>query len=230
MRPVLLAFGLVLAAVEPVLAMEEGMTFSMLRAEIDGANIDDADVVTWEADAWYGGDFNKLWLKSEGEIEDGETDSAEVQVLWSRNVAPFWDVQAGVRADFEPDTTGYLVLGVQGLAPYQFETDAAAFVSEEGDVTARFEQTFDILFTQRWILEPHIEVNLSAQDVTERNLGAGVTDIKAGLQLRHEFSRKFAPYIDLEIERALGETASLARRAGGDVETTAVRAGVRFWF
>jgi copper resistance protein B len=122
------------------------------------------------------------------------------------------------------------VLGLEGLAPYQFETEAAAFVSEDGDASARLKQSFDLLLTQRWILEPHVEVNLSANDVAERRIGAGVTDVEAGLQLRYEFSRKFAPYLDLEVERALGETASLTRRAGEDVEESAVRAGVRFWF
>lgn len=230
MRPMLFAVGLALAVAEPAVAMEENMTFSMMRAEVDAARIDDADVAAWEADAWIGGDTNKFWLKSEGEIEDGAVRRGEVQALWSRNVASFWDLQAGVRADFEPDTTGYLVLGLQGLAPYQFETEAAAFVSEDGDASARLKQSFDLLLTQRWILEPHVEVNLSANDVAERRIGAGVTDVEAGLQLRYEFSRKFAPYLDLEVERALGETASLTRRAGEDVEESAVRAGVRFWF
>jgi copper resistance protein B len=229
MRPFLLAMGLLLAST-PAWAMDESMTFHLVRGEIDATRIDDADVVNWEGEAWIGGDRNKLWFKTEGELADGEAEFAEIQALWSRNIADFWDLQAGVRVDLAPDTTPYLVLGVQGLAPYQFETEAAAFVSDDGDISARLHQSLDLLLTQRLILEPHIEVNLHAQDVPERNIGAGISDVEGGLQLRYEITRKFAPYLDIVYERALGETESLMRDAGEEVEETSLRAGVRFWF
>jgi len=230
MRRLLLALGLTLGAAAPAAAMEEGMTFHMVRAEIDAAEIDGADVFNWDGEAWIGGDVNKLWIKSEGVIVDGETEDAEIQALWSRNVADFWDLQLGVRADLEPDSRAYLVIGVQGLAPYQFETEAAAFVSEDGDVSARLKQSLDLLFTQRLVLEPHVEVNAYAQDDPARAIGAGLADVEAGLQLRYEITRKFAPYVDFVWERALGETASLRRNVGEEVEQTSLRAGVRFWF
>jgi copper resistance protein B len=230
MRTMLLAIGLGLGVSTPALAMEENLTFHMVRAEIDGARIDGEDVINWDGEAWIGGDINKLWIKTEGEIEGGDTHSAEIQALWSRNIADFWDLQAGVRVDFEPDATTYLVLGVQGLAPYQFETEAAAFMREDGDVSARFHQSLDFHFTQRLIVEPHIEVNAYAQDIEEQNIGAGFSDVEAGIQLRYEITRKFAPYVDLVWERALGETASLMRADGEDVESSSIRAGVRFWF
>jgi copper resistance protein B len=230
MRTMLMALGLSLGAVAPAMAMEEALTFHMVRAEIDGARIDGDDVVNWDGEAWIGGDRDKFWLKTEGEFSDGDAEYAEIQALWSRNVAAFWDLQAGVRVDLEPDTTTYLVLGVQGLAPYQFETEAAAFVSEDGDVSARLHQSLDLLFTQRLILEPHVEVNAYAQDISERNIGAGIADVEAGLQLRYEITRKFAPYVDVVYDRALGETASRMRDAGEDVEETSLRAGLRFWF
>lgn len=229
MRPFLFAIGLSLAST-PAWAMEENMTVHLVRGEIDGTRIDDADVVNWEGEAWIGGDRNKLWFKTEGELADGEAEYAEIQALWSRNIADFWDLQAGVRVDLAPDTTPYLVLGVQGLAPYQFETEAAAFVSEDGDVSARLHQSLDLLLTQRLILEPHIELNLHAQDVPERNIGAGISDVEGGLQLRYEITRKFAPYLDIVHERALGETESLMHNAGEEVEQTSLRIGLRFWF
>ena len=230
MRTLLMALGLSLGAAAPAMAMEENMTFHMVRAEIDGAHVDGADVVNWEGEAWIGGDRDKLWLKTEGEVADQETENAEIQALWSRNVADLWDLQAGVRVDLEPLTTTYLALGVQGLAPYQFETEATAFVSEDGDVSARLHQSLDLLFTQRLILEPHVEINVYAQDVPERSIGAGIADVEAGLQLRYEITRKFAPYLDVVYERALGETESLMRDAGEDIEQTSLRAGIRFWF
>lgn len=229
MRALLLALGTALSAVSPAFAMEPE-TFHMVRAELDGARIDGEDVFTWEGDAWIGGDVNKFWLKTEGEVEDGEAHSAEVQALWSRNIAAFWDVQAGIRIDLEPDTRTYLALGVQGLASYQFETEAAAFVSEDGDLSARFSQSIDMHLTQRLIAEPHIELNAYAEDDAGRSIGAGFSDVEAGVQLRYEITRKFAPYIDLGWERALGETASLMRADGEDVEASSVRAGIRFWF
>lgn len=229
MRRTLLAAGLSLIAVAPAEAMDSG-TFHMLRAEIDAARIDGADVIAWDSDVWVGGDVNKIWLKSEGEIEDGDTHSAEVQALWSRNIADYWDLQAGLRIDLEPDATTYLAFGVQGLAPYRFETEATAFISEAGDLSARLHQSFDLHVTQRLIAEPYVEVNAYAQDIPEQNVGAGVGDAELGVQVRYEITRKFAPYIDFTWERALGETASIARANGEDIETSALHAGIRFWF
>lgn len=230
MRPLFFAIGASLAVITPAMAMDAGGPFHVVRAEIDATQIDDQDVLSWEGDSWVGGDDNKLWLKSEGELVGGEGEEAEVQILWSRNIGAFWDLQAGVRVDLEPETTSYLALGVQGLAPYQFETEATAFVSEDGDVSARLRQTLDLLFTQRLILEPHIEVEAFAQDVPEADVGAGLSNVSAGLQLRYEVTRKFAPYVDVVFERALGETASRLRGAGEDVEQTSARVGLRFWF
>lgn len=229
MRGGVLTLGLSLAMATPVSAMETS-TFHMVRVEIDTARVDDEDVFNWDGDAWIGGDQNKLWIKTEGEIEGGDTHEAEIQALWSHNVADFWDIQAGVRIDLEPDTTTYLTVGVQGLAPYRFETEAAAFLSEDGDLSARLHQSLDVHVTQRLIAEPYIEINVYAQDVEERNVGAGLSDVEAGLQLRYEITRKFAPYVDVVWIRALGETASLRRDVGEDVETSIVRAGIRVWF
>jgi copper resistance protein B len=205
----------------------EPSTFTLVRAAID-ATAD--DTVTWEGDAWIGGDTNKLWFKAEGDLEDGATQNAEVQALWSRKIADFWDLQTGVRVDLEPDTTSHFAFGVQGLAPYWFETEATAFLSEDGVLSARFQQSFDLHFTQRLVAEPYVELNASAEDVPEREIGAGVTDAELGLQIRYEITRKFAPYIDFVWDRALGETAALARDRDADVDSGSVRAGLRFWF
>jgi copper resistance protein B len=224
---VLAAFGFAFA--NPATAMEAGV-FHMLRGEIDATEVDSADLVTWDGAAWIGGDVNKLWLKTEGESEVGDVAGAEVQALWSRNIADFWDLQAGVRVDLEPDTTAHLAFGVQGLAPYRFETEATAFVSEDGDLSVRLHQSFDLHLTQRLIAEPYVELEAYAQDIAERGVGAGLAHGEVGLQTRYEITRKFAPYIDLAWEGALGETASITRANGGDVSATSARAGVRFWF
>jgi len=217
----------------PAMAVEGedgGQVFHMVRGELDWSRSDGEDLITWDSAAWLGGDRDKGWFRSEGEVLGGETEQAELWGLYSRNIAAFWDLQAGLRQDFEPDPVTYAVFGVEGLAPYFFETSAHAFVSDQGDVSARIEQTYDILITQRLIAEPHVELNLSAQDVPELDVGAGLSDIEVGLQLRYEIVRKFAPYLDINYVRALGETAHLVRAQGEDPEEFTVRFGLRFWF
>lgn len=203
--------------------------FHRIETELDYAGRH-GGLWNWNVDGWIGGDTERLWIRSEGEIADGDFEKAEAQLYYGRNVHPYWDVLAGVRQDFAPRGETYLAAGITGLAPYFFETDATAFVSTQGDVSTRLEQSFELLLTQRLIAEPHVEVNLFAQDVPELGAGAGVSDIEAGLQLRYEVTRKFAPYADLVWERDLGETASITRANGEDVEDTTLRFGVRMWF
>ena len=156
----LLAIAAVLAT-HPAAAMEGDdahRVFHLVRAEIDWTKVDREDLVTWDFRGWLGGDRNKAWFRTEGKVRDGHVKEAELWALYSRNVATYWDVQAGAREDFEPRSTTYAVIGVTGLAPYFFETDAHLFVSHRGDVTARLEQSYDLLITQRLIAQPHLEL------------------------------------------------------------------------
>lgn len=186
----------------------------------------------WDAQGWYGGDINRLWIKTEGQGSFGQkVEEAEMQALWSRAFTPWFDYQAGVRYDQEPHPRrGYAVFGIQGLAPYFFELDAAAFLSNEGEVSARFDAEYDLLLTQRLILQPAFEVNLAAQDVEERGIGSGINDVELGLRLRYEIRREFAPYIGVNWQRKLGQTADIARGNGEDIDVPSLVAGVRFWF
>ena len=194
---------------------------------------DDDETWLWDVQGWTGGDIHRFWWKSEGEGDfDGGLEEVEVQALYGRAITPFWDVQAGVRQDFRrhgEDTT-HLVLGVQGLAPHWWEVDAAAFLSTEGDLTARVEAEYDQRLTQRLILQPRFEADLSAGDIPELGLGSGLTSVEAGLRLRYEIRREFAPYVGVEWSRALGETADLIEAAGGDAEDTRLVVGLRAWF
>lgn len=230
MRPFAFSLGFALLLASPAFAMDGPSTYHMARAEFDYGRIDDQDLFTWDGEGWIGGDNNKLWIKSEGAERAGRTEDAEIQALWSHNIASYWDVQAGVRADIQPDSHAYLALGFQGLAPYTFETEATAFVRDDGDLSARLRQSIDFRITQRVILQPHVETNLYAQDDPKRNIGAGFADIDAGLQFRYEITREIAPYLDFNVVRALGETASRARRAGEDPDQAMIRAGLRLWF
>lgn len=197
-----------------------------------GYTDDAADGYSWEVDAFWGDDYDKIWFKTEGEgLQDGEVETAEVQALYSRLISPFWDVQAGLRYDIRPDPSrGFAVLGLQGLAPYWFETDTALFVSEDGDASFRGEFEYELLFTQRLILTPQFEFTLAAQDVPEYGIGSGLTSTEIGLRLRYEIQREFAPYIGVSYEQKYGETKDIAEREGEPTSTTSFVVGVRAWF
>jgi len=185
----------------------------------------------WDAQAFYGGDINRFVIKTEGEGEfGGSLENAEAQALYSRAIGPFFDFQAGIRVDEAPDTRAHLVAGIQGLAPYMFEIDAALFLSTQGDLTARIEGEYDQRITQLLILQPRIEVELSAVDIPERGIGAGLTKVEPGLRLRYEFRREFAPYVGVEYETKVGRTANLARNAGEDPDGFMFLVGLRAWF
>ncbi|HTI87092.1 MAG TPA: copper resistance protein B [Alphaproteobacteria bacterium] len=193
---------------------------------------DGHDVTAWDAQAWYGGDYEKLRLKTEGNLRSPQrVNDAEAQLLYSRLVGYYWDLQAGVRHDFRPKPSrSYAVIGLQGLAPGYFEVDASTFVSQDGDLSARLKADYDLLITQRLILQPKMEINVAARDVPELHTAAGLNDIELGLRLRYEFAREFAPYVGVNWKRNLGETAQLVRRSGDDPDEVAGLVGVRFWF
>lgn len=184
----------------------------------------------WEGEAWIGGDINRFVVKTEGEGAD-ELESAEVQALYSRAVSPYFDLQAGVRQDFQsgPKRT-YATVGFEGVAPYWFETSGALLLSSKGELFGRLEGTYDLRLTQRWILQPRVEANLTGQDIPELELGSGVSNIELGLRLRYEIKREFAPYVGVSFDRKFGGTADYARIAGKEVEATSFVIGVRAWF
>ncbi len=189
------------------------------------------DGYLWDVQGYYGGDLNKFWFKSEGEGSFGEpVEQAELQALYSRAVAPFFDLQAGVRQDLTGPERTHAVIGVQGLMPYMFEVDAAAFLSTSGDLTARIEAEYDQRLTQKLILQPRAEVNLSAQDIPALGIGSGIDNFELGLRLRYELVREFAPYVGVEQEWKLGGSRNYARARGEDASITNYVVGVRFWF
>lgn len=184
------------------------------------------------AEAWYGGDINKVWLKTEVEGEFGRSpEQVEVQALYSRAINPWWNLQAGVRYDLRPDPErAYLVLGIEGLAPYWIEVDAAAFVSNKGDVSASLEVENDLRLTQKLILQPRIELDLAAQDVPEIGVGSGLSTAELGLRVRYEIKPEFAPYVGVAYERAFGDTADFRRAAGDTAGGWNLLLGIRAWF
>lgn len=185
----------------------------------------------WEGLAWIGTDLNRLWLRSEGERLDGATESADLEVLYGRSVARWWDVIAGVRHDFKPGASqDFVAIGIMGLAPQKFEVEATAYVGASGQTAFRFEIERDLLLTNRLILQPLVEVNLYGKDDPRRDIGSGLSTLEGSLRLRYEFTRKFAPYIGIVRERAFGDTADFRSAEGEDSDDTRFVAGLRIWF
>ena len=221
-----------MAPVREELAKLGASTFSKILVERAETRITNGkDGYAWDVTAWTGGDIDKLWMKSEGEGAYGQKiEKVEVQALWSHAIAPYFDFQAGVRTDFAPVSRSYLAVGVLGLAPYRFEVDTAAFLSDKGDLTARFQGTYDQFITQRIIFQPRLEANFALQDIRETGTGAGLSDIGVGARLRYEFAREFAPYIGVEWNNQIGRTARFTRAAGGDPSSLNFLVGIRAWF
>ncbi|WP_300394040.1 copper resistance protein B [Henriciella sp.] len=218
---------------DAVLHNHGALRTTYLQAErFELQSTDDEEVLLLDGNAWIGGDINKLWIKSELEYlpDEGEFEEAEVQALWSRAISPYFDFQAGIRYDFEPEGRPHLVAGFQGLAPYLFETDTAAFLSEDGDLTARVEAEYELLLSQRLILQPRVEASFSAQDIPELETGSGLTSLDAGLRLRYEVKREFAPYIGVEWQQSFGETADYIEAAGGESGEAVFLVGLRAWY
>jgi len=183
---------------------------------------------------WLGGDCNRVWLNAEGtQIYGGPLEDTDVQLLYGRLIAPFWDLQVGVRyfqSNSSSPPRASAVLAILGLAPYWFETQAALFISNKGEVSARLELEYELLLTQRFILQPRLETNVSAQRVSELDIGQGVNDLQLGLRLRYEIRREFAPYIGVSWTSRFGETADFARADREPVQTWSIVLGVRLWF
>ncbi|WP_332654022.1 copper resistance protein B [Brevundimonas sp.] len=231
-----LVFGAeAMAAARQTVVRENGdiRTTAVIIDRLEAGFGDEDETWLWDLQGWTGGDINRFWWKSEGESDfDGGLEEAELQALYSRAVTPFWDVQAGVRQDFRPDGEDptHLVLGLQGLAPYWWEVDAAAFLSTEGDLTARVEAEYDQRITQRLILQPRLEIDASASDTPELEIGSGLSSVEAGLRLRYEFRKEFAPYVGVEWSRSFGDTANYIEARGGEAQDTRFVVGLKAWF
>ena len=192
---------------------------------------DGDDPAVLEAEAWVGKDLNKIWFKTDVEYVGSETEELEVQALYSRAIAPYWDIQAGWRHDNKPKPNrDWFAVGFKGLAPYFFEVDTALFIGEGGRVALRLEAEYEILFTQKLILTPEITVNFYGKDDEETGRGSGLSDLQTGLRLRYEIIREFGPYIGVNWNGTFSRTADYVEIAGGETSDTRFVAGIRAWF
>ena len=223
-----------MAAAREQLRVENGdvRTTAVIIDQLEASFGDGEEGYALDAQGWTGGDINRFWWKSEVEGDfDGEVEEAEVQALYSRAFRPFFDFQTGLRQTYRPegDRTD-LVVGIQGLAPYWFEVDAAAFLSNKGELTARAEAEYDQRITNRWIVQPRAEVVLSAEDIPELRIGSGLSTLQIGARLRYEFRKEFAPYVGVEWTKSFGNTADFLEADGRSSEDTRLVVGIRAWF
>lgn len=189
------------------------------------------DGLNWDATAWVGGVRNRLWFRTEGQAEGGDLADAEAHVLYGRAVARWWDVVVGVRQDVRPGPAqSWAAVGVQGLAPYWFELEMTGYISDRGQTAARLEADYELLFTNRLILRPRVELNLYGKRHAARGIGAGLATTDAGLRLRYEFRRELAPYIGVSWHKMYGETRDLAERAGTPGSQVQLVVGARLWY
>lgn len=210
-----------------------GTTLFVLADRLEYQSGEGSPSLLLEGQGRWGTDENRLWIKSEidYDLDASRFEEAEVQALWSRPITRYFDVQAGLRHDFEPGPSRtYAALGVQGLAPYWLEVDGSVFLSEDGDLSARFEAEYEFLLTQRLVLQPRTELNFAAEDVPELEIGAGLSTAGVGLRLRYEIDRQFAPYVGVNWKASTGETADYVRARGEDAETLSFVTGIRVWF
>jgi copper resistance protein B len=186
--------------------------------------------LNWDTTGWVGRDLDRVWFRTEGEAEDGGVADAYADLLYGRAIARWWDVVAGVRQDVRPGPARtWAAVGIQGLAPYWFEVEATAYVGAGGRTHFRLEGQYELLLTNRMILQPVMDVEIYGKADPERSIGAGISTAEAGLRLRYEFRREFAPYLGVTWQRKFFGTADAARAAGEETGGVRLAVGLRFW-
>lgn len=225
------AFGLLISLPAAAMDMDDmpvgHFVVDQLEQRFDG----DDQHLAWEAEGWYGTDRHKLVLKSRGERDaGGPTEASETQLLYRREASEFFDWLAGLRYDDQPGPSRtHAVLGVKGLAPQWIELDANLFLSERGDPSLRVEAEYELLLTQRWVLEPKLEYDLALADDRDLGIGAGGSTLEAGLRLHYRVTPAFSPYVGYQWEKTYGRSGDWLRAAGEDDEEGAWVVGLRFW-
>ena len=210
---------------------DQAIHYLVLFDQLEWQTADGGGIGAWEQRGWIGRDLDRVWFRTEGSAMDGRLESAEAHVMYGRMVSPWWDLVVGVRHEFSPGPARtWAALGVQGLAPYWFEVEATAYVGEAGRTQLRLESEYELLLTNRIVLQPLVELDFYGKADPERGLGSGLSDIDAGFRLRYEIRREFAPYVGVVWTRSFFGTADLARRAGDDPQDVRLAIGARVWF
>ncbi len=217
-------------AMAPLMTYAGGMPddplLTMFKADkLEWRDSNEGSLLVWEIDAWVGKDLDKLWIKSNGESIDGKTEGNEIDVLYSKAISPFWDMQMGMRHEFKSTPTqDWVGIGVMGVAPYLFEVDANVFVNEDSNVNARLSAEYEYLFTQKVILVPNFEMSLYSKDDNVRGIVSGFSSMELGLRLHYQIKPEFSPYIGVNFDKKFGNAVVHS------ASETQLLAGLSFWF
>jgi copper resistance protein B len=210
---------------------DEDKLASLLVDRLESATSHGSTAMTYDWQAWFGKTYDRALIRAEGDIEGGAFKDARNELLWAHAITAYWDTQLGIRYDSGKGTDrGWLAFGVQGLAPYWIYVEATAYVNEQGRTSFRLETEYDLLLTQRLILQPRIEMNIYSQRDDSRNVSSGLSDFSGGARLRYEILREFAPYVGVEWASKFGSAANNLQATGGSASGTLFVAGVHFWF
>jgi copper resistance protein B len=223
----------------PGLAAAQGDIESMddavyLYLMVDEFEIEDAggdNELSWDIDLSVGGDLHKFWTKTRGKRSDAGADQSELQLLYSKAILPFWDLQAGFRRDFDPSPDrDWAVLAIRGLAPSFFDVEAELFIAEGSQSGLRVKGEYELLINQRLVLAPELEIVSYSRNEPNRLIGSGLSEIEFALRLRYEVKREIAPYIGFSWQTLHGDTRDFARAAGRDGSDAVVSIGIRAWY
>lgn len=210
---------------------DRATNWAVIVDQLEYQNFENSGALNWNATAWVGGDIDRLWLRTEGEREQGKTHKAELQALWGHAISPWWELVGGLRQDFKPASgQAWAAFGIQGTPLYGLELEATAYAGERQQTALRLEAGYAMLLTNRWILEPTVEANFFGRNDAGREQGAGLAESEVGLRLRYEITRAFAPYVGVSFNRLHGNRAEQARENDEDSGQTRLVAGVRLRF
>ena len=210
---------------------DRAINFQVLFDQLEWQFVHGEPGSRWDSRAWIGGDRNRLWIRSEGDAVDGVLDAAEAQLLFGRSITPWWDVVAGIRYDARPQPGHvWAAIGIQGTAPQFVDLQATAFVGPSGHIAARIEAEYELLLTQRLVLQPLVELSLSGKDDPDRGIGRGLSTDEVGFRVRYELKRELAPYAGVVWHKKLFGTGDAAREDGGDAGGWHLVAGIRVWY
>ncbi|MGY0587654.1 MAG: copper resistance protein B [Paraglaciecola chathamensis] len=219
-----------LTGVDRLTLADEHRFYAVLGDRLEYNEFNDSGV--FDLQAWYGTTFDRLVIKTEGDISDGKLEENQTDILWSHAISAYWNTQVGVRADYfeAGQNRQWLAFGLQGLAPYWFELDMTAYLGEQGNTAFALEAEYELLLTQKLIIQPRAELTFFGKDDQENALGSGLSSSAVGVRVRYEFTRQFAPYIGVEWTNLYGNTADFAQLDGQSASNTEFVAGIKFWF
>lgn len=208
---------------------DEHVFYHAILDEFEG-RVGRENSLRWEGEAWAGTDMNRIYLKSEGEVTRGNVEDGQQELLYARPISTYFNLQGGIRYDLDSRPgRGWAAFGIEGLSPLFFHVSGTAYVSDSGNFAAKFEGSYDLLLTQTLILQPQVEMNFYSKADPSRLVGSGLSDLDAGLRLRYEVGRKFAPYIGVIYENKFSGSANLARAGSGHPSDLRFAAGIRIW-